>query len=111
MTAHRFGELTTLVVADVARRGTDETAHRVLLLVLGHVDADHRVLVVEQELGEGTCELRLADARRTEEQEAADRTVRILETRTRTTHRCGNGRDGIVLTDHALTKTVFHLGQ
>ena len=35
---------------------------RVLLHVLGHVDAHHRALVVEQEGGQRLSELRLADA-------------------------------------------------
>ena len=46
-----------------------------LLLVLAHVDADHRPLVVEEELGERPGELGLADAGRAEEEERADRPV------------------------------------
>ena len=49
-TAHRLGQLTALVVADVSRRGTNQAGDGVLLAELGHVDADHRVLVVEEEL-------------------------------------------------------------
>ena len=71
--ADGLGELTALVVADVARGRADEARHVVLLLVLRHVDADHRVLVVEQEVGEAARQLGLADARRAEEQERADR--------------------------------------
>ena len=48
-----------------------------LLHVLAHVDADHRPLVVEQELGERPGQLGLADAGRAEEQERADRPVRV----------------------------------
>ena len=70
---HRLGELAALFVADVAGRRADEARHGVLLHVLRHVDAHHRPLVVEQELGERACELGLADSRRTEEEERADR--------------------------------------
>ena len=42
--AHRLGELAALLVADVAGGRADEPRHGVLLHVLGHVDADHRVL-------------------------------------------------------------------
>ena len=42
-----------------------------------HVDADHRPLVVEQEVGERARELGLADARRPEEEERADRPVGV----------------------------------
>ncbi len=71
--AHRLGELAALLVADVARRRADEPRDRVLLHVLAHVDAHHRPLVVEQELGERPRELGLADAGRAEEDERADR--------------------------------------
>ena len=62
--AHGFGQLAGLVVADVSGRRADHPRHRVLLLVLGHVDPDHRLLVVEQELGERARQLGLADAGR-----------------------------------------------
>ena len=62
--ADRLGQLSGLVVADVARRRADHPRHGVLLLVLRHVDADHRLLVVEQELGERARQLGLADAGR-----------------------------------------------
>ena len=44
-----------------------------------HVDADHRVLVVEHVLGQRLRQLRLADAGRAEEDEAADRPLRVLQ--------------------------------
>ena len=40
---HRLGQLTALLVADVAGRRADQAADRVLLHVLGHVDPDHRL--------------------------------------------------------------------
>jgi hypothetical protein len=51
----------------------------VLLHVLRHVDAQHRALVVEEELGERARELGLADAGGPQEQERPDRPVRIGE--------------------------------
>jgi len=59
-----FRELAALVMADVAGRRADEPRDRVLLLVLGHVDAHHHLLVVEQELRQRLAQLRLAHARR-----------------------------------------------
>ena len=64
-----LGELPTLFVPHVSGRRTDESSDRVLLHVLGHVDAHHRLLVVEQELREGARRLRLADAGGSEENE------------------------------------------
>ena len=51
-TADGLGELAALLVADVAGRRTDEAGDRVPLGVLAHVDADHRPLVVEEEVGQ-----------------------------------------------------------
>src|SRR5262245_35413520 len=83
-TPHRFGELPTFLIADIARRRTDEPRDGVLLHVLGHVDAHHRVLVVEEKFGERARRLRLSDARGPEEDERADRPVRILKPGART---------------------------
>ena len=75
---HGLGQLPALLVAHVAGRRADEPRDRVPLLVLGHVEPDHRSLVVEHELRQRPCELGLADAGRAEEDEGADRPVRIL---------------------------------
>ena len=77
--ADRLGQLARLLVADVAGRSADEPGDRVPLLELAHVEADHRVLVAEQRLGERPRQLGLADPGRAEEQEAADRPVRVAQ--------------------------------
>ena len=63
LAAHLLGELPALLVAHVARRRADQPRDRELLHVLGHVDADQRVLVVEQELRQRPGQLGLAHAR------------------------------------------------
>src|SRR5918996_69583 len=78
LAAHRLGQLTTLVEADIARRGPDEAADVVALHELAHVDLDERVLAAEHELGEGPGELGLADTRGAAEDERADRPARVL---------------------------------
>ena len=69
--AHGLGELAAFVVADVAGRRADETRDGVLLHVLAHVDADHGLLVVEEEFGEGAGGFGFADAGGAEEDEAS----------------------------------------
>ena len=76
-----LGQLARLLVADVPRWGADEPRDRVPLLELAHVEADHQLLVAEQDLGDRPRELRLADAGRAEEEKASDRPVRIAEPR------------------------------
>ena len=104
-----FGQLAALLVADVAGRRADQARDGVLLLVLGHVDADHRLLVVEQELGERARQLGLADAGRPEEDEAAERPVRILQPGAGAADRVGHRVDRLVLADDALVQPLLHL--
>src|SRR4051794_28260086 len=108
---HGLGELAALVVADVARGRADEPRHGVLLHVLGHVDAHHRVLVTEEELGQGPGQLRLADARRAEEHERARGPLRVLQACARAADRLGDHVDCGVLPDDALVELVLHAHQ
>ena len=77
---HCLSQLTAFVVPNVARRRTDHSGHGVLFLVLGHVEPDERLLVVEQERGEGPCELGLTDTGRPEKDERTHRTVGVGKT-------------------------------
>ena len=74
-----FGELAALVVADVTGWSADHARDGVLFLVLRHVEADESLLVVEQELSERACQLRLAHTGRAEKDERADRAVGVGE--------------------------------
>jgi hypothetical protein len=64
-----FGQLAAFLVANIAGRRTDQPRHRELLHVLAHVDTRHRLLVVEQELGECPRKLGLAYAGGAQEDE------------------------------------------
>ena len=109
--ADRLGELAALVVADVPGRRADQARDRVPLLVLGHVQPDHRPLVVEHELRERAGELRLPDAGRAEEDERADRPVRVLEPRAGAAECVRDRRDRLVLADDALVQPLLHVDQ
>ncbi len=74
-----------------------------------HVDADHRVLGVEHELRQRARELGLADARRAEEQERADRAVGVLQARARAAQRRGDRLDRLVLADDAFVQALLHV--
>ena len=49
--AHFFRELAAFLVANVSRRGTDETGGTEFLLIFTHVDTSHHVLIVKQIFG------------------------------------------------------------
>lgn len=70
-----------------------------LLLELAHVEADHAVLVAEQQLGEGLGQLRLAHAGRAEEEEGTHGAVRVAHTGPVAAHRLRDGGDRLVLAD------------
>src|SRR4051812_775423 len=108
LAAHGLGELAALVVAGVARRRADQARDGVLLHVLRHVDAHHRVLVAEEELRERPRQLRLAHARRAEEDEGAGRPLRVLEARARAADRLRDDLDGGMLADDALVELLLH---
>ena len=109
--AHGFGQLTALIVADVSRRGSDQPRDRVLLHVFGHVDANHRGFVVEEEFGQRAGQFGFADPGRAQEDERPDRTVRILQAGARANHRVSHRGHGLILSDHALVQMLFQMEQ
>jgi hypothetical protein len=108
---HRLGQHAALLVADIAGRGADQPRHGVLLHELGHVDAHHRGVVVEEERGERLGELGLADAGRAEEHERADRPVRVLEPGAGAAHGSRDGAHRLGLADDPLAELVLHAEQ
>ena len=81
------------------------------LAELGHVDADERVLRREQPLGQRLDELRLADARRPEEQERPERLVALGEPDARAADGVGHGLDRLLLADDAPVQVGLELGE
>ena len=65
-------------------------------------------LRVEHELRQRARELGLADARRAEEQERADRAIGVLQAGLRAAQRVRHGHDGLVLADDAPVQALLH---
>jgi hypothetical protein len=108
LASHGLGELAALLVAHVTGRRPDQTAHRVLLHVLAHVELDERPLVPEEELRERLGELGLPDAGGPEEDERPARPLGVLEACPRPADRSGQRLDGVVLPDHAVVQLLLH---
>src|SRR6266487_5549319 len=108
MASHSLGQLAALFVSDVAGRRTDEARNTVLLHILRHVDTHQRLLIVEEELRQGTRHLRFTDARWPKEEEAGERSVGILQTCTRTADRIRDDFQGAILSNHALAEAILH---
>lgn len=109
--ADRLRQLAALLVADIARRRTDQPRDAVLLAVLRHVDPDHRPLVVEEEVRERLGQLRLADAGRAEEEERSGGAVRVGDTGAGAAYGVGDGADGLGLADQPLAELLLHTQQ
>ena len=109
--ADRFGQLAAFFEADIAGRRTEQARHRVLLLIFGHVDANHVVLVVEQVFRERAGEFGLADACGAEEDETADRAIGIFQAGTGADDGLGDSDDRFVLADDTLVQLVFKMQQ
>src|SRR4051812_1481860 len=103
-----LGELTTLLVAHVARGRADEPADRVLLHVLGHVEADQALLVAEEELGEGLGQLGLPDAGGPQEDERTGGTLGVLQAGAGAADGLADRADGLLLPDDPLVELVLH---
>ena len=81
------------------------------LHVLAHVDADHGLGVVEQEVGQRSGQLGLPHAGGSHEQERPDGAVGIRQPSSAAPYGVGNGGDGLVLTDHPGMEGVLHPDQ
>src|SRR5207245_483821 len=79
-----------------------------LLHVLGHVDANQRVLVAEEIFSQRPSELGLADTRRAEEHERAHRSLGVLESGAGAPDRARNSLNGGVLADDPAVERLFH---
>ncbi len=109
--AHRFGELATLLVANVSGRRTHQAADVVPLHEFTHVDLDECFFAAKQKLRQCFGQLRLTDTSRPQKNEGGNRTFGVLETSTRTAHGLGDGIDWLGLTNHALVEGFFHFQQ
>ena len=106
-TTDGLGELPPLVVAHIARRGTNQARNGVLLHVLGHVDTHHRLFGVEQVGGEGLGQLGFTDPSGSKENEAGNGTVGVSQSGAGALNRIGHGGHGLVLAHHSLMKFVL----
>ena len=81
------------------------------LLILRHVDAHHRVFVVKEEFGQGARRLGLADARRPQEEEAAQWSIGVLQASAGGAHGVGDGGERLVLPDDTLAQVFLGMHQ
>ena len=109
-TTQVFSKLATGVMANVSRGCTDHTAERVALLIFRHVEPDHCLWIIEEELGKRFCEQCLTGTGGTTEQEAGGR-VGVTETRALQANGVGDRDNGFLLADNNFAKVFLHVEQ
>ena len=109
--SHCLCQLSTLIVAHIARRCTNQTGDTVFLLIFRHIDTCHHRLVVEQVVCQGLGEFGLTDTRRTQEDERGNRALRILQACTTSAHGVRDGCDRLVLTNYTFVQFCFEVQQ
>src|SRR6185295_11657553 len=109
--AETFRENAATLTADYSARHADELLDGDgAVLVLGHVDAHHLVVVPEHEFSDRLGKLGLADASRAEKQQHTVGLVEVLFERTLVeSQSLGHRLDRFLLADHARSKRAFHV--
>ena len=99
---------TAFFISNISGRRPDQPGHGVLLHEFRHIDTNHGVFVIEEERRQCLCQLRLADACRSEEHERSDRTVRVLQTSSGPAHCRRHGSDRLLLANDTSGQRIFH---
>ena len=108
---HLLGQLTTLVIANIAWRATKQAGDRMGLHVLRHIEADQFVLAAKEFSGQGLRHFRLTNTCRAKEQERTNGAFRILQTCTRAADSASNCANSLVLTNNPLAQIIFQVQQ
>src|SRR4030066_323317 len=100
--------MSPLFIPYIARRCAYQLCHRVFFHEFRHVCADHRLLIIEQELCERLCEFSLSNTGWPHEYERAKRPVRVLDTGPRPAHCICYRRNGLILSDDTASQVFFY---
>src|SRR5579863_9958680 len=109
--ANRVGQLTALVITDVARWRSDEARHLVPLHVFGHIDAYQRRFVLEEEGCESAGQFCLTNTGRAKKEEGAYRSAGIGETGAHAAHCIRDRRYSRVLSHDAPVEYLLKPGK
>src|SRR5579883_2622940 len=100
-TAHGFGELAGLIVADIARRGADEPRGLVAFHEFGHVELDAGVLISKERLRQRPRQFGFTNAGGADKDEGANRSPTIMDVRAPASYGLRNGTHRLVLANDA----------
>ena len=109
--AYSLGQLTTFIVSYIPWRRTDQTGYAKLFLIFTHINSGHHRLVIEQILSQSLGKFRLTYTGSAEEDEAGDRTLRILQAGTAAANGITYSGDSLVLSDDSLVEFFLQVEQ
>ena len=108
VTAHAFCQLSTFLIAHIARRRADQSRRVETLRIFAHVDTNQGILTAKHELSQFLGEISLTNTRRTEEHKYTDGVVGILQTHTVPLDRLHHFVDGLILGNHGVLQFLSH---
>src|SRR4051794_31163818 len=82
-----LAQLPALLITDIPGRSANQPRDGVLLHIFAHVDANHRVLIIEQKFRQRPRKFSFTNPGGPEKNKGADWPVWILETAARSSHR------------------------
>ena len=109
--AHLFGELAALLVANIAWRGAKEFADGVSFAIFAHIDSQKCVFAVEEEGGQDPGQFGFADAGGPEEEEGANGPAGVFQAAARSADRIADSLYGPLLANNSQPEVVFHSEQ
>ena len=105
---NRLRQRTSLFIADVARRCTDESTHSVPFHIFAHIETNHRRVIIKEDFGKCLTEFGLTHPGRPEEQKRADRSIGVLQSTSTPPYGVRNRLDSFILSHHALVESILH---
>ena len=111
LAANSLGQLTTFIVSYIPRRRSDKTGDAELFLILTHIYSGHHRLIVEEIFCKRLGKFGLTYTGGAEEDEAGDRTLRVLQTGTAAANGIAYGCDSLVLADDSLVELLLQMEQ
>ena len=104
MAPHLLAELPAVVVAHIARRGSDHLGHTVLLHIFRHIHPDHRILIAKQSFRQRFGKFRLSHAGRSQEQERTNGASGIFQPHSSPSYCLRHSGHCLFLADHPLVQ-------
>lgn len=106
ISSNLFRELTAFLVANIARRSTNQARNRVLFHVFAHINTNHVLIRIKQFECKSLGQLCFTGTRGSNEKEASGGLVRTRQASTTAQHGIRNGTNSFILTNDTLVKII-----